>query len=172
MLFRVLIVCGCTCHHDNCVRLFFFWHTLLSLNIVPCLLLYYPMPVSITLTAYYYQRPGKWCTRVSLHTFRVILLSLSLRTHTRHRSLYKYTYTQTNTHTHNSSLPTPTPTPPHIPSPPPTPTHPPTQVCITSRWSLRPRTALSAGPVAGPVYVVGGGGGGVLSLADRALRTS
>jgi hypothetical protein len=21
--FRVLIVCGCTCHHDNCVRLFF-----------------------------------------------------------------------------------------------------------------------------------------------------
>ena len=22
--FRVLIVCGCTCHHDNCVRLFFF----------------------------------------------------------------------------------------------------------------------------------------------------
>jgi hypothetical protein len=141
----VLIVCGCTCHHDNCVRLFFFWHTLLSLNIVPCLLLYYPMPVSITLTAYYYQRPGKWCTRVSLHTFRVILLSLSLRTHTRHRFPYKYTYTQTNTH-HTKLIVTYTHphTPPHTFPPPHT--HPPTHTSLHNlTLELTPQNSIVSG---------------------------
>ena len=44
--FRVLIVCGCTCHHDNCVRLFFFFARIT--------ITYYTMTITILYCAYFY----------------------------------------------------------------------------------------------------------------------